>query len=432
MSFKRRKHHDEVEGLLRRAAPVAPPDLVESVVRQASARPAPRAIRHNRRIALGFATVLTAALVAPLAAFGGFTSAASSVKSAALVVKHAVSAPKKAAAPRRSDRSSPSPAHHQYAQPSISTSATASAALGESISDSATLSGGADPTGTITFTAYGPDGCSSGAVFSSSVAVNGNGSYGSGGFTPTQPGTYSWAATYSGDANNQPAASPCGAHGETSTVTGHGHGHGHPSLHAGASSATLGQSVGATASLADGSDATGTITFTAYSDGGCSSAAFSSTSQVNGDGSYSSGGFTPSSAGTYNWVTAYSGDSSNDAASTACGAASSTVTTGSPTSVTVRSLTATAARKGVVVRWRTGSERTAVGFNVYRAQNGHVTKLNGSLIHAAGTAAGRAYSWLDRSARNGTVTYRIEAVTASGARVTVGTVTVAAKGKATR
>ncbi len=45
---------------------------------------------------------------------------------------------------------------------------------------------------------------------SSSVSVNGNGTYPSGPYTPTGAGTYQFVASYSGDTNNNPVASKCG------------------------------------------------------------------------------------------------------------------------------------------------------------------------------------------------------------------------------
>jgi len=99
------------------------------------------------------------------------------------------------------------------ASPTITASATASVLLGNAISDTATLTGGNIPTGTISFRLYGPNdaSCQGAPVFTSSpVPVNGNGSYGSGPFTPVLPGTYFWIASYSGDANNNSAATACG------------------------------------------------------------------------------------------------------------------------------------------------------------------------------------------------------------------------------
>ena len=101
--------------------------------------------------------------------------------------------------------------------PALATSGGPDVQLGNPISDTATLTGTANepgtpvinPTtaggpagGTITFTAYGPNNCSTVAFTSSPVAVSGDGTYGPVSFTPTAPGTYHWAAVYSGDAPN--------------------------------------------------------------------------------------------------------------------------------------------------------------------------------------------------------------------------------------
>lgn len=120
--------------------------------------------------------------------------------------------------------------------PTIVTTAT-DAQVGSAISDSATLSGTSQDAGpvattplattnaggTITFSLYGPSDttCTSTPVFTSSaIAVNGDGTYGSGPFVPTEGvGSYRWIATYSGDAGNNQVTGTCGASGETSTVS---------------------------------------------------------------------------------------------------------------------------------------------------------------------------------------------------------------------
>jgi hypothetical protein len=92
---------------------------------------------------------------------------------------------------------------------------------GSQFRDEATLSGGDDPTGTITFRLFGPDDplCQSAPAFTSTVVVSGNGTYISGAFTPShsQFGSYQWTAHYSGDSDNAPSASLCGL--EPITVT---------------------------------------------------------------------------------------------------------------------------------------------------------------------------------------------------------------------
>jgi hypothetical protein len=91
------------------------------------------------------------------------------------------------------------------------------------------------------------------------------------------------------------------------------------------------------------------------------------------------------------------------------------ITIGSPTSVRAASVAATPTRKGVVVRWRTTTEGGLAGFNVYRS----TVRLNRSLIAASGSAAGHAYSRLDRTALRGR-TYRIQGVLLDGRKVWLG------------
>ena len=61
----------------------------------------------------------------------------------------------------------------------LSTSASAAVTAGGAVHDTAHLSGGAAPTGTITFRLYGADDsdCSGDPVFTSTVKVSGNGDY---------------------------------------------------------------------------------------------------------------------------------------------------------------------------------------------------------------------------------------------------------------
>jgi len=104
---------------------------------------------------------------------------------------------------------------------SLATSASGSVAVGGQVRDTAVLSGGQSPTGSIVFSLFGPDDatCSAAAVFTSSaVVVSGNGSYDSPSFTPTAPGTYRWRASYSGDANNLALAGACNAANESVSV----------------------------------------------------------------------------------------------------------------------------------------------------------------------------------------------------------------------
>ena len=105
--------------------------------------------------------------------------------------------------------------------PILTTTANPSSAnLGSPIHDSATLASGLSPTGNITFQLYGPNDatCSGASAFTSTIAVNDNGTYDSASFTPSQPGTYRWVATYSGDTNNNPITTACSDPNETVTI----------------------------------------------------------------------------------------------------------------------------------------------------------------------------------------------------------------------
>jgi hypothetical protein len=90
------------------------------------------------------------------------------------------------------------------ATPSLLTTANPAFTLGTTaptLTDSAVLSGGFFPTGTITFTLTGPGGFS----YTQTDTVSGNGTYTAGDTLPAtgvDPGTYIWSAHYSGDANN--------------------------------------------------------------------------------------------------------------------------------------------------------------------------------------------------------------------------------------
>jgi len=107
------------------------------------------------------------------------------------------------------------------ASPTLTTQASGSVPAGGKISDTATLTGGAAPSGTITFKLFGPGDptCNNGAIATFMQTVSGNGSYGSGNAVAGVAGTYHWVASYSGDASNNPASTLCGDPGESVTLT---------------------------------------------------------------------------------------------------------------------------------------------------------------------------------------------------------------------
>jgi hypothetical protein len=211
--------------------------------------------------------------------------------------------------------------------PSLVTTASSALTLGTTaptLSDSAVLSGGGNPTGTITFTLTGPGGFS----FTQTDTVNGNGTYTASDMLPTTgtvAGTYTWSAHYSGNGTNT-SADDQGGTGEQTVVSP-----AHPNLRTSASpgSVTLGTS-GATLSdsavLSGGFFETGSITFTLTGPGGFS---FTQTDTVNGNGTYTaSDALTAGAAtGTYTWSATYSGNDNNLTAVDQGGAAEQTVVT---------------------------------------------------------------------------------------------------------
>jgi plastocyanin len=82
------------------------------------------------------------------------------------------------------------------------------------------LTGGLAPTGHATFTVTGPNDtwCSGPAVYTSTVAIDGAGSYDSGSFQPPAPGVYKFRIRYDGDDNNY-GAGPTGCTDQTAAVT---------------------------------------------------------------------------------------------------------------------------------------------------------------------------------------------------------------------
>jgi outer membrane protein assembly factor BamB len=210
------------------------------------------------------------------------------------------------------------------ASPSLSTQASAGGPVGAPISDTATLTGGVAPTGSVSFRLYGPNdaNCTGAVIFAAVVPVTGNGNYSSGTFTPTAPGTYRWIADYSGDVSNNPVTGTCNAPNESVTVA-----KASPSL---STQASAGGPVGATsvtdtATVSGGFGPTGAVTFRLYSDAACATEVFTSTNALSG-GTATSGSFNPTVPGTYYWTAVYAGDANNNGAVSGCNAPNESVT----------------------------------------------------------------------------------------------------------
>lgn len=221
------------------------------------------------------------------------------------------------------------------------------------IGDTATLSGASSPTGTMSFSAYGPfdpttvvtaDVCTDPSAgppavtgnrvyHTSGIALtgpNGAGDYSaSTTYIPTAPGRYEWIASYSGDPNNGASSGACGDATEQSYVKAT------PGLTTTLHDTTL--NVGG--STYDGSSftgiasgwplATGTVTYTVYTNNTCTTAATTGTGNqidaqpaavtVNADGTIpNSGSVTFQQTGDYYWRASYGGDDNYNTAASPC------------------------------------------------------------------------------------------------------------------
>lgn len=224
------------------------------------------------------------------------------------------------------------------ATPAISTVASPTVLIGGSITDTAAVTGRANPLpgATVTFNLYAANDptCAAAPIFTSVIPVNADGTATSGPYIPAVAGSYKWIATYSGDANNEPVAGRCGDVGETVTVT-----QATPSIVTTASpgvqlNLTVTDSAVVSGRINPIPGATVTFNFYGVADLTCTAGAiFSSTVAIKADGTATSAPYAPAAAGTYRWVATYNGDANNAPVSGACGDAGESVTiTGPPVS----------------------------------------------------------------------------------------------------
>ena len=205
------------------------------------------------------------------------------------------------------------------ASPSIATQAsvTGNGVVGtDSTSDTATISGGDDPQGSIQFSITDPNGITT--QVGGLVPVDGDGTYNAPSSVPlTLVGTYTWSASYTGDDLNNGAVD----NGENESVT---------SIKASPSIVTTQDpasgAVGdtfkdkATLSGSFDQDGTGSITWTLYPNNDCSGTPLGTDMvSVDDNGTFETPtGVKVDSAGTYYWVASFSGDSNNNKVSSGC------------------------------------------------------------------------------------------------------------------
>jgi len=210
--------------------------------------------------------------------------------------------------------------------PALATTSSPGGTVGTTVTDTAALSGGYKPTGSIEFKLFPNAGCSGSPADDETVTVTGNGTYTTPAGAAPGAGSYSWTAAYTGDAANTPAATSCGT--DTVTLT-----KATPAL---ATTSSPGgpadTTVTDTATLTGGYQPGGTIEFKLYPTTDCTGPpADDETVTVTGNGTYTTPtGATPAQAGTYSWTAAYTGDANNTPAATACGTDTVTITKATP------------------------------------------------------------------------------------------------------
>lgn len=215
------------------------------------------------------------------------------------------------------------------ATPRMATTPSSGGVVGAAVSDTATVSGGHAPTGTVTFTLFPPSDptCANprSAVYTSPAEALSGGTAHSGTYNTAMVGTYHWLAAYSGDANNAALTSPCSEESVTTRQAD-------PSLVTDATSGGhTGTPISDSATVSGGSNPTGTVTFKLYgpSDATCSAIAIftSANKPLSGGVAHSDAFAATTTAGTYNWVATYSGDVNNMGVSSKCGDEPVTITT---------------------------------------------------------------------------------------------------------
>ena len=216
--------------------------------------------------------------------------------------------------------------------PTVSTLLSSSSIkAGESVHDSATLAGAtSDASGTVTFVYFSAASCQGDSHIVGTVSVTNGTVPDSATVRFDAARTYYWQALYSGDSNNEAAASDCNS--EVLTVDPRT-----PALTTSPSPTlgSVGMAVHDSASLVSPIALTGTVSFAIYGPGdvNCQTdlvadqAAFKNIPMAGGVAT--SPDYTTTRIGVYQWVARYSGDAGNSPVAGACPDSTEQVTTGS-------------------------------------------------------------------------------------------------------
>ncbi len=215
------------------------------------------------------------------------------------------------------------------ATPVLTTTPSAGGAVGTVLNDTATLTGGNAPTGSVTFKLYDPDqtACTGTPRY---TYTDSSAPYATTpGFTTDKAGTWRWVAEYAGDANNNAVTSGCndeevGIGKATPTLT---------------TTPSAGGAVGTvlndTATLTGGNAPTGSVTFKLYDPDQTSCTGTPRYTYTDSSAPYATTpGFTTDKAGTWRWVAEYAGDANNNAVTSGCNDEEVSIVNGSAITVT--------------------------------------------------------------------------------------------------
>jgi hypothetical protein len=227
--------------------------------------------------------------------------------------------------------------NHINNHPSIATTLSAETiVVGGTVHDSAALTGAtATAGGTVTYTVYTNDTCTTGAQSAGTKTVTNAVVPDSNAITFNSTGDFYWQASYSGDANNDGALSVCTS--EHLVVNKKS-----PSIATTLSAETVevGGSVSDSSTLSGATaNAGGTVTYTVYTNSTCTTGAQAAgTVTVTNGVVPNSNPITFNTAGDFYWQAVYSGDVNNNAATSVCTSEHLVVTKKSPAITTTPNL----------------------------------------------------------------------------------------------